>query len=132
MRVEPYHQHFSLDDVPDREWLRYVGSRGWIALSHNKYIRYERDELDELMTSRVKAFFIIGRGPHSSYVHGILRNIDGIYRCVQENAEPFVAKVYQNREEVHLWVTHAQWAEDRQRSQLPRVNPSSGPRSKRV
>ena len=41
LRVEAYHEHFDLDDVPDREWLRLAGSRGWVALSHNKAIRYE-------------------------------------------------------------------------------------------
>lgn len=46
LRVEAYHEHFALDDVPDREWLALVGRKGWIALSHNKTIRYEPDELD--------------------------------------------------------------------------------------
>src|SRR5262245_3418765 len=100
LRVAPYHSHFALDNVSDREWLRYVGARGWIALSHNKYIRYERDELDELMSCGVKAFFIIGKGPHSAYADAILRNINGIYRCIRDQAEPFVAKVFQSREEV--------------------------------
>src|SRR5436853_5782740 len=49
LQIQAYHEHFTPDNVPDREWLRYVGERGWIALSHNKYIRYERDELDDLL-----------------------------------------------------------------------------------
>jgi hypothetical protein len=68
LRVEPYHEHFSLDDVPDREWLQLAGRRGWVALSHNKSIRYEPDELDDLMSYRVRAFFIIGKGPHPALV----------------------------------------------------------------
>ena len=88
-------------------------ARGWIALSHNKYIRYERDELDELMKSGVKAFFIIGKGPHSAYAGAILKNIDTIHRLIRETPEPFVAKVYQSRDEVELWVTYAQWMEGR-------------------
>jgi hypothetical protein len=124
--VEPYHKHFALDNVSDREWLRYIGTKGWIALSHNKYIRYERDELDELMTCGVKAFFIIGKGPHAAYAGAILRNLDGIYRCVRETAEPFVAKVYQNREEVSLWVTYTTWLEER-RTAAAASNPSTEP-----
>lgn len=50
LHIEAYHEHFTLDNVPDGQWLRFVGERGWIALSHNKRIRYERDELDDLMT----------------------------------------------------------------------------------
>lgn len=33
MRIEAYHEHFALDNVPDTEWLRFIGGRGWIALS---------------------------------------------------------------------------------------------------
>jgi hypothetical protein len=90
---------------------------GWIALSHNKYIRYERDELDDLMKSGVKAFFIIGKGPHAAFASAILKNIDKIYRLLHETPEPFVAKVYQSRDEVELWVTHAQWMEGRRLSE---------------
>lgn len=103
--------------MPDREWLRYIGSKGWIALSHNKYIRYERDELDELMNSGVKAFFIIGKGPHPAFAGAILKNLDEVYRLIRENPAPFVAKIYQSRDEVELWVTHAQWMEGRRISE---------------
>lgn len=113
--MEAYHEHFTPDNVPDREWLRFVGSKGWIALSHNKYIRYERDELDDLMNFGVKAFFIIGKGPHSAYADAILRNIEKIKRLVQEQSEPFVAKIYQSRDEVDIWVSYAQWLEGRRR-----------------
>ena len=61
LQVEAYHEHFKLDNVPDGEWLRFVGQKGWIALTHNKRIRYDRDELEDLMTYGVKAFFIIGK-----------------------------------------------------------------------
>lgn len=116
MRVEPYHRHFAPDDVPDRDWLRFVGERGWIALSHNKNIRYEPDELDDLMIHGVKAFFIIGKGPHAAFAETIVRNIRRIQRLIRKHEEPFVAKVYQGREEVQLWVTYRQWSDGRRRS----------------
>ena len=108
--VEPYYEHFSLDNVSDREWLRLVGEKGWIALSHNKNIRYERDELDDLMIHGVKAFFfIIGKGPHSALAETVIRNLRRINRLIRKHDEPFAAKVYQGREEVDLWVTYQQW-----------------------
>jgi len=113
MRVEAYHQHFVPDNVPDGEWLKFIGARGWIALSHNKRIRYERDELDDLMGAGVKAFFIIGKGPHRSYAEAFLRNRRRIERMIDKNAEPFIAKVYQERDDVELWVTFRQWLDDR-------------------
>jgi len=116
LKVQAYHEHFTPDNVPDREWLRYVGERGWIALSHNKYIRYERDELDDLMKFGVKAFFIIGKGPHSAFAAAVLRNIDKIYKLIRDHSEPFVAKIYQHGDEVEEWITYAQWLEARRSS----------------
>ena len=113
LHVEAYHEHFALDNVPDGEWLRFVGEKGWIALSHNKRIRYEPDELDDLMTYRVKAFFIVGKGPHPAFATAVLDNIHRIRRLIRKNPGPFVAKVYQGRSEVELWVTHQQWQEGR-------------------
>ena len=109
LKVEAYHEHFVLDDVPDGEWLRLVGANGWIALSHNKRIRYERDELDDLMSYRVKAFFIIGKGPHPAFAAAVLRNLRKVLRLIQKNEDPFVARIYQERDEVSLWVTYEQW-----------------------
>lgn len=111
--VEAYHQHFALDSVPDGEWLRFIGSRGWIALSHNKRIRYERGELDDLMTAGVKAFFVIGKGPHPAFAAALLRNAHKIKRMIRKIPEPFVAKVYQERDDVEIWITYQQWKEGR-------------------
>lgn len=113
LRIEAYHEHFVRDDVPDGEWLRLVGENGWIALSHNKRIRYERDELDDLMTYRVKAFFIIGKGPHPAFAAAVLANIRRILKLIRKNDEPFVARVYQGRDEVNVWVTHEEWRQGR-------------------
>jgi hypothetical protein len=113
LRIEAYHEHFAAAETPDVEWLRLVGQRGWVALTHNKRIRYERDELDELMTSHVKAFFIIGKGPHPALARAVLRNAGRIRRLIRRHAEPFVAKVYQEREEVEVWITYDQWRKDR-------------------
>lgn len=68
------------------------------------------------MNSGVKAFFIIGKGPHPEFAAAILRNLDEIHRLIREHADPFVAKVYQNRNAVEEWVTYAQWREGRSRS----------------
>ena len=116
MRIEAYHEHFELDNVPDADWLTFVGKQGWIALSHNKRIRYERDELDDLMAANVKAFFVIGKGPHSAFALAILRNRKRMVRMIRKNPGPFVAKVYQERDDVELWITREQWLEGRRRA----------------
>jgi len=113
LRVEPYHEHFSLDDVPDEEWLRMVGERGWIALTHNKKIRWERAELDELMRCGVRAFFIIGKGPHVELARAVLDGKNRIECFLRKHRAPFAARIYQQGGAVDLWVTYEQWLEGR-------------------
>jgi hypothetical protein len=115
LRVEPYAKHYALDNVPDTTWLRFVGDRGWVALTHNKYIRYERDELDELMLAGVRAFFIIGKGPHLEFARTIIDCQDAIGIFLREHPGPFAARVYQQTREVKMWLTLDEWKEQRGR-----------------
>jgi hypothetical protein len=114
--VEPYARHFALDNVPDTTWLRLVGDRGWVALTHNKYIRWERDELDELMLAGVRAFFIIGKGPHREFARVVLERSAAIQEFLQKHAGPFAARIYQQTGEVKMWLTLAEWRAQRERS----------------
>lgn len=116
LHVEPYARHFALDNVPDTTWLRYVGERGWVALTHNKYIRWERDELDELMLAGVRAFFIIGKGPHLELARAVIDCHDEIRTFLREHAAPFAARVYQQTREVNMWLTLDEWKAQREKS----------------
>lgn len=40
LRVERHADHFA-PDCPDDEWLRDVASHGWIAITHDRRIRYK-------------------------------------------------------------------------------------------
>ena len=86
LRIEPYAAHFESDHVADGEWLRFVGERGWVALTHNKKIRWERDELSDLMTYGVKAFFIIGKGPHPAFAAAVLMNIHKVKKLIRQES----------------------------------------------
>jgi hypothetical protein len=44
LTVERHRDHFR-HDYPDEDWLREVGARGWVALTHNSRIRYTPNEL---------------------------------------------------------------------------------------
>lgn len=114
LRVEPYARHFDRDNVPDTTWLRYVGERGWVALTHNKYIRWERDELDALMLAGVKAFFIIGKGPHLEFAKVVIECQESIRSFLHEHPGPFAARIYQHAREVKMWVTFEEWQAQRQ------------------
>jgi hypothetical protein len=116
LQVEPYARHFALDNVPDTTWLRFVGDRGWVALTHNKYIRWERAELDELMLAGVRAFFIIGKGPHCEFARAVIDCYDDIRAFLRENPGPFAARLYQQTREVKMWLTLEEWKAQREKS----------------
>jgi hypothetical protein len=65
------------------------------------------------MEHGVRAFFIIGKGPHPAMAAAVLRNIKGVKNLIREQPTPFAARIYQERNEVNLWVTHRQWTEGR-------------------
>lgn len=115
-RVEPYARHFALDNVPDTTWLRFVGDRGWVALTHNKYIRWERDELDELMLAGVRAFFIIGKGPHLELARAVIDCRADVQAFLREHTGPFAARIYQQTREVKMWLTLEDWKAQREKS----------------
>lgn len=113
LKVEPYAKHFDLDNVPDQVWLRLVGERNWVALTHNKRIRWETDELDQLMEAKVRAFFIIGKGPHPALAQAVLGSYRKIQRFLLKNEAPFAARIYQQTGEVDMWLTFDQWKASR-------------------
>ena len=45
LTVEAHGDHFA-PDTPDEAWLEAVGKRGWIALTHDRRIRYKPNERD--------------------------------------------------------------------------------------
>jgi hypothetical protein len=114
LRVEAYDDHFTSDNVKDGEWLHLVGDRGWIALTHNKRIRWERDELDDLMSYGARTFFIIGKGPHAAFAAAVLRSIRKIRKLVRKHPPgPFAGRIYQERDYVDIWLTYQQWMDGR-------------------
>jgi hypothetical protein len=65
------------------------------------------------MTHGVRAFFIIGKGPHAALAAAVLRNISKVTRLIRDQPAPFAARIYQERNDVNLWLTHRQWIERR-------------------
>jgi hypothetical protein len=46
--------------LPDEEWLRQVGEKGWIAVMRDKRVRYRKLERNALEASGVGAFVFTG------------------------------------------------------------------------
>ena len=66
LTVERHRDHFS-HDCADEEWLRVIGRRGWIAITHNSRIRYTPNQLRAVMEHSVALLVVIG---HARYACG--------------------------------------------------------------
>ena len=62
LNVERHGDHFA-PDTPDAEWLEVVGDRGWIAITHDRRIRYKPNERDAVMLHRVALLVVVGAAP---------------------------------------------------------------------
>ncbi len=65
LTVHRHGDHFE-PETPDEVWLAAVGAHGWIALTHNRRIRYTPNERDAVMRHRVALLVVVGAAPFRS------------------------------------------------------------------
>lgn len=114
LAVEQHGDHFA-HDCSDEEWLERVGANGWVAITHDRRIRYKPNELDAVIRHRVRLLVVVGRAPHPALADAFVSTLPRIESFLEEHTPPFIAKVYrpsaserkQNRPgRVELWYPH--------------------------
>lgn len=75
--VEAHATHFA-HDTADPDWLRDIGRRGWIAITHDRRIRYKPNELAAVKEHVVALLVTVGQCPMREHAH----------------APPLIAKIY--------------------------------------
>jgi hypothetical protein len=93
LTVERHVDHFA-DETPDEEWLAEVGRRNWIALTHNRRIRYTPNERDAVMRHRVGLLVIVGKAPYPDLARAFVATLPRIEAFLAGHRPPFIAKVY--------------------------------------
>ena len=93
LTVERHADHFA-PDTPDEVWLAEVGRRGWIALTHDRRIRYKPNERDAVMRHGVGLLVIIGTAPLPDLARAFMATLPRIERFLASHKPPFIAKVY--------------------------------------
>lgn len=93
LTVEHHIDHFA-PDTPDEVWLAEVGRRGWIALTHDRRIRYKPNERAAVMRHRVGLLVIVGSAPFAELARAFLVTLPSIEHFLDTQAPPFIAKVY--------------------------------------
>jgi hypothetical protein len=93
LKVERHHDHFA-PDTPDEVWLEQVGKRGWIALTHDRRIRYKPNERDAVMRHGVGLLVIVGAAPFPELAGSFVATLPRIEQFLVRHKPPFIAKVY--------------------------------------
>jgi len=134
LSVHAYHEHFPSPTTPDPTWIKFVGEQGWIAITHDRTIRYTPEAIDALMEAGTKTFVLIGRHPHAKLAASFLRALPQVRRLIKNHNEAFIAKVYtvnpdtsKAKPTARVWYTKSQWQQSRGRGgEDPRAGGSSG------
>jgi hypothetical protein len=93
LTVERHADHFA-HDTPDELWLAEIGKRGWIALTHDRRIRYKPNERDAVVRHGVALLVIVGNAPFPELAHAFIATIPRIEQFLASHQAPFIAKVY--------------------------------------
>ena len=93
LTVERHADHFA-HDTPDEAWLEAVGKRGWIALTHDRRIRYKPNERDAVMRHGVALLVIVGKAPFPDLAGSFVNSRSVIEHFLGRHKPPFIAKVY--------------------------------------
>ena len=93
LAVERHADHFA-PDTSDEAWLETVGKRGWIALSHDRRIRYKPNERDAVMRHGVALLIIVGAAPFPELARAFVATLPRVERFLADHKPPFIAKVY--------------------------------------
>jgi hypothetical protein len=93
LTVERHLDHFAPDEA-DEAWLKVIGERGWIALTHDGRMRYKPNELAAVMRYDVTLLVIIGDAPYPELARAFLATLPRVERFVAAHKPPYIAKVY--------------------------------------
>lgn len=93
LSVERHADHFP-PDARDEEWLATVGNRGWIALTHDRRIRYKPNELSAVVRHRVALLVIVGSAPYPELAAAFVATLPRVEAFLSKHEPPFVGKVF--------------------------------------
>lgn len=100
--LEVHNDHFP-QGTPDTDWLPEIGRRGWILLTIDARLRYNRLEQRAILKHGVAAFVFTGGATHADKATAFLKARRRVERLLSRQAPPFIAKIH-NSGRVELWL----------------------------
>ena len=79
---------------PDEVWLKDVGQRKWVAITHDRRIRYKPNELAAVIRHNVMLLVVIGKAPFPELAQSFVATLSRIEEFLNTHSPPFIAKVY--------------------------------------
>jgi hypothetical protein len=93
LHVERHDDHFEPNTI-DEAWLSQVGRWGWVALTHDRNIRYKPNELAAVVKHQVSLLVIVGAAPYPELAQAFLATLPRIESFLARHTPPFIGKVY--------------------------------------
>lgn len=93
LSVEQHRDHFA-PDCPDEVWLADIGRRGWVAVTHDRRIRYKPNELAAIKRHSVRLLVVVGKVPFPALATSFVNTAPRIERFLEKHPPPLIAKVY--------------------------------------
>jgi PIN domain-containing protein len=93
LSVERHGDHFP-PNARDEDWLGAIGVRGWVALTHDRRIRYKPNELAAVIRHRVSLLVIVGSAPYPELAKAFVATLPRIESFLAKHEPPFVGKVF--------------------------------------
>lgn len=118
LTVERYSDHFGERNVPNQEWIAHTARNRWVALSHDKNIRWDPLAIRTVMEEGARLFIVRGKhltGPEKA---GLFLQAESAVRrlLVRQRSEAFIATIHRAtsqsggfRAEVEISPAFSEW-----------------------
>lgn len=94
--LERHSDHFP-HGTKDVEWLPLVGENGWFVLTKDENIGRNSLEIEAWQKAGVGLFVFVPKDQKGAEIAQIVvESLPNIYRFIETNAPPFIAKIYRD------------------------------------
>ena len=92
------HGDYFAPGASDETWLEAAGRKQWIAVTHDRRIRYKPNELAAVVRHRVGLLVVIRKAPLPDLATAFVATLPVIRNFVATHDRPFIACVYRGQQ----------------------------------
>lgn len=92
LQVKRHDEHLP-PNATDEEWLEFVGRNGWVAITHDRRIRYKPNERAAVFRHRVALLVVIGKAPCPVLARHFVATMPRVSAFLARHRPPFIARV---------------------------------------